>query len=218
MYNLSFQFTILFILFDIWPNTKTFLFLSVQKICPWQHITKYLNCIWLPGLCVSSRHFYSYLGGNNERSLPNRTDHHQPFRAQVWWHIHQPLGQHELWRKTFLMCKFSCRPRYNCALWWSKWRLQQQPRWNFSFSNINKNDGWDTDLVSVVFWFLSLHFHFLFFTVSVLFLFPLILFLHVLLPIAVCPRPVAIGQTPCMVHVVQPFPGIRNGKIQMPGV
>lgn len=41
----------------------------------------------------------SYLGGNNERSFPHRTDHHQPISVQFWWHIHQPLWQHDLWRK-----------------------------------------------------------------------------------------------------------------------
>lgn len=40
-----------------------------------------------------------YLGGNDKRSFPHRTDHHQPISVQFWWHIHQPLWQHELRRK-----------------------------------------------------------------------------------------------------------------------
>lgn len=44
--------------------------------------------------------------------------------------------------------------------------------------------------------------HSLFFCVVILLLFSILLFLHVFLPIAVCPRPVPISQAPCMVDIV----------------
>lgn len=54
-----------------------------------------------------------------------------------------------------------------------------------------------------MFWQLPpLNFHPLFLCVAILLAFPLLLFLHVLLPIAVCLRPVPIRQTPRMVNVV----------------
>lgn len=38
----------------------------------------------------------SYLGGNDQRSLSHRTDHHQPISVQLWWDVHQPLWEHQL--------------------------------------------------------------------------------------------------------------------------
>lgn len=45
----------------------------------------------------------SYLGGNNERSLPHWTDHQQPISVQFCWYIHQPLWQHKLRRRPWAL-------------------------------------------------------------------------------------------------------------------
>ena len=65
----------------------------------------------------------SYLRGNNERSFPHRTDHHQPISVQLWWHVHQPLWQHELNRKRtfvniiFINTAFKESRNVNQACW-----------------------------------------------------------------------------------------------------